>query len=112
MRPFLFAMLLPLLLACDDSALGPQEPLTEATVATTSSLRFSPASVELVQGGTVTWSFNNVGHTVTFSQVTGRPASIGLSFNTSVARQFNTVGTFAYHCDQHPGTMTGTIVVR
>jgi plastocyanin len=112
MRRLLFVLAVPFLAACDDTGLGPQEPLEEATVLTTSALRFSPSSVELVQGGTVTWAFNSVGHTVTFSSTTGAPSSIPLSANVSISRDFNTVGTFSYVCQVHPSTMTGTIVVR
>jgi plastocyanin len=112
MRRLLFALAVPLIVACDDTGIGPQEPLEEATVLTTAQQRFSPSSVELVQGGTVTWSFNSVGHTVTFSSTTGAPQSIPLSANVSISRVFNTTGTFSYICQVHPSTMTGTIVVR
>ncbi len=112
MRRLLYVIILPLVLACDDITGGPSEPLEDAFVATTAALRFSPASVELVQGGTVTWAFNPVGHTVTFTPQSGAPSSIGLSANTSIARTFASVGNFPYHCEIHPLTMTGTIIVR
>ena len=114
MRPVVFAMIFPLILACDDTgATGPSEPLDEVTVVTTVALRFSPSSVELVQGGTVTWAFNAVGHNVTFDNVQGAPGNIVTTFNGQVARSFPTVGTFPYRCTIHSGVgMTGTIVVR
>jgi plastocyanin len=113
MRPALLALLLPVLLACDDSASAPMEPVEEATVLTTNALTFSPASVELVAGGTITWNFNGVGHTVTFSQAQGAPSNIPLTFSTNVPRTFNTPGTYAYHCEIHTSPpMAGTIIVR
>jgi plastocyanin len=110
MRRLLFVLAFPLFAACDDTSSGPQEPLEEATVST-GGQKFTPASVELVQNGTVTWAFDGVGHTVTFSAVAGAPANIPLSANTNVTKTFSTIGTFPYHCDIHSG-MNGTIIVR
>jgi plastocyanin len=113
MRLAVFALIFPLLLACDDSeSTGPSEPQEAVTVVTTAALRFSPANVELVQGGTVTWAFNAVGHNVTFSNVQGAPQNIPTSFNAQIARTFPTVGTFNYQCTIHGSSMSGTIIVR
>jgi plastocyanin len=114
MRFAVFALLIPLMLACDDTeSTGPSEPQEEVTVVTGSNLRFSPANVELVQGGTVTWAFNAVGHNVTFANVQGAPQDIGTSFNAQIPRTFPTTGTFNYQCTIHVASgMVGTIVVR
>src|SRR6476659_131644 len=71
---------------------------------------FSPQSVAVAVGDTVTWSNADAqNHTA--------PANGG-SFDTGTIRggssksvTFSTAGTFAYHCKIHP-SMTGTIVVQ
>ena len=71
--------------------------------------QFVPATVEIAQGGTVTWVFE-AQHNVNFDAA-GAPADIGNTSSGSVARTFPTAGTFAYHCSLHPG-MNGTVNVR
>jgi plastocyanin len=68
---------------------------------------FSPASITVAVGGTVTWTNQDgVPHTAT-----------GQSFNTgnlnrgqSGSATFNQAGSFPYHCNIHPN-MTGTVTV-
>ncbi len=91
-------------------------PLTASVTATTGQ-QFVPPTTTIKVGGTVTWVFQSLGHTVTFNTPTppGTPANLGTVdapyMNTSISRQFNTAGTFAYHCSIHPG-MTGSVIVR
>lgn len=91
-------------------------PLAASVTATTGQ-QFLPPAVTIKVGGTITWVFQSLGHTVTFNTPTppGTPANLGTVMapymNTSISRQFNTAGTFAYHCSIHPG-MTGTITVK
>ncbi|HKV50885.1 MAG TPA: plastocyanin/azurin family copper-binding protein [Gemmatimonadaceae bacterium] len=91
-------------------------PLTGSVTATTGQ-QFVPPAVTIKVGGTVTWVFQSLGHTVTFNTPTppGTPANLGTVdapySNTSISRQFNTAGTFNYHCSIHPG-MTGTVTVK
>lgn len=85
-------------------------PGNSATVTATTGLSFDPGSVTISQGGTVTWNFQSVTHNVTFTTA-GAPANIGDTSNGSVARTFNTKGTFNYHCTIHAG-MNGTVVVQ
>jgi plastocyanin len=74
---------------------------------TIQSFTFSPASITVGVGGTVTWTNQDgVAHTAT-----------GTSFNTgnlnrgqSGSATFNQAGTFPYHCSIHPN-MTGTVSV-
>jgi plastocyanin len=84
------------------------------TVTALASLAFSPTSVSIHPGDSVTWTFQSVGHTVTFDAVTGVPANIGSvsdpQANVSVTRTFANAGTYTYHCSIH-SSMTGTITV-
>jgi plastocyanin len=89
---------------------GTSFPSTAGVVASTSN-QFTPASVDISVGGTVTWTFQSVTHNVTFASGGGAPANIGNSTNTDVSRTFNTAGTFTYDCTLHGG-MTGTVIVH
>jgi plastocyanin len=75
---------------------------------------FSPASVTITRGGTVTWTneSSTVVHNVTFSTA-GSPTNINnfTSSAGSVSRQFNTAGTYSYSCTNHTG-MTGSVKVE
>ncbi len=74
---------------------------------------FDPASLTVAVGTTVSFTFESTQHNVTFNAAAnGRPADIpGLNSNTTITRQFNTAGTFAYQCTIHAG-MTGTVIVQ
>lgn len=85
---------------------------TLVTVSATPDSAFAPPLTSVQPGGTVTFAFGSLGHTVFFDATTGAPADIAtVSSNTSVSRTFNTPGTFNYTCHVHPG-MHGTIVVN
>lgn len=73
---------------------------------------FSPANVNLLAGGTVTWT-NSSGtlHNVTFSAATGAPSDVANIGSGSANRTFPTAGTFAYQCTNHSG-MSGSVVVQ
>ena len=92
-----------------DAGGGGPFPNTAAVTATTSST-FEPASVDIEEGGTVTWQFESVTHNVRFSSASA-PSDIGNTTNANVSRTFNTAGTFDYSCSLHAG-MTGTVVVH
>jgi plastocyanin len=77
-----------------------------------SGLAFSPATINVNVGDTVTWTNNessNIQHTVTSDSGT-ELASALLSPGNSYAHTFTIAGTYAYHCTIHP-TMHGTVVV-
>jgi plastocyanin len=84
---------------------------TAVTVQAGDNNQFSPRTVTIARGGTVTWAFASTIHNVVFGSTAGAPQNIGNSSNASVARTFNTAGTFDYDCSLHAG-MTGTVSVR
>jgi plastocyanin len=72
---------------------------------------FSPTSVTVKVGDTVTWTNkDSTGHTVTADDgttFTSPTMATGATFSFT----FTKAGTYAYHCSIHP-SMTGTIVVQ
>ena len=104
-------------------------PTTSATTPTTSgnsmavtiitdssgSFAFSPATITIKVGTTVTWTnMTSVAHTVTSddaksfdSGISSPIAASGGTFNHT----FMTAGTFPYHCQIHP-FMKATIIVQ
>jgi len=72
---------------------------------------FSPASLTVSVGDTVTWrNDDNVGHTVT-SDSGSELGSALLSHGQTYQHVFTTTGTYPYHCNVHT-TMRGTITVQ
>lgn len=84
---------------------------SQATVVASESNTFTPPAFAIQAGGSVTWSFGAVTHTVTFTGGSGAPANIGSGFQEQVARNFATAGSFSYVCTIHPG-MAGRVIVR
>jgi plastocyanin len=87
-------------------------PVSAAQVNATPSIAFTPPTIALNVGGTVTFAFGSVAHNVFFdNDPTGAPATIdGANANTSVQRTFPVAGFYKYYCHIHPG-MSGMIVV-
>ncbi len=83
-----------------------------AMVNATSLNTFTPASVTIGVGGTVTFVFGDVPHNVFFdNDPAGAPDPItGSNADMSQTRTFTTAGIFEFNCRMHPG-MTGTVVV-
>ena len=78
----------------------------------TAKFSFTPASVAITRGGTVTWSNENgVAHNVTFATAAGAPANTGNFSSGTISRTFNTAGSYSYSCTNHAG-MTGTVTVQ
>jgi plastocyanin len=97
------------LFACGDD--GGSDPAPDGpTVRATTSSTFSPGTLDIDVGETVTWIFGALQHDVQFSAVAGAPANIPLTINANVQRTFATAGVFPYLCTVHPG-MTGTVRV-
>jgi plastocyanin len=97
-------------LACSGDS-GPSQPTNgNANTVTVTNNVFTPSSLSVAAGTTVTWQWNSGGvvHNVTFDdQVTSGNQSSG-----SFPRTFATAGSFPYHCTIHAAQgMTGTVTV-
>lgn len=84
---------------------------TPSHLVTMANFTFSPSSMTVAVGDTVTWrNDDNVGHTVTSDTGTELNSPL-LGNGQSYQHVFGTAGTFPYHCSVHT-TMTGTIIVQ
>ena len=73
------------------------------------SFAFSPGSVTIAVGDTVTWTNGDPqNHTATADDSSWDTSTIANGASKSIT--FGTAGTFGYHCAIHPA-MTGTVVV-
>lgn len=80
------------------------------TVKATDARQFSPDTLTVAVGQTVTWTNDgNLPHTVTFDD--GPAFDQGLDPGGEVSRTFDAKGTFRYHCAIHGQSMHGEIVV-
>jgi plastocyanin len=73
-------------------------------------MSFSPSSLTVTAGTTVTWT-NNDGMTHTTTSNDPGFDSGNMTAGTKFTHSFSTPGTYAYHCSIHSG-MTGTITVK
>jgi plastocyanin len=71
---------------------------------------FQPATVDVSAGGTVTWSFEGIHHTVTFTTA-GAPEDVPLLQDGSATRTFPNNGVFEYRCSIHT-SMAGVVRVH
>ena len=115
-RNFAISLGILALVACGGGGASTQpvpDPQPTATVNATNSLQFTPTPVRLTVGGTVTFKFGSVQHTLFFDNApAGAPANIpDLTSNTSITRTFSTAGTYVFNCHIHPG-MSGTVIVE
>ena len=74
------------------------------------STSFSPASITVKVGTTVTWT-NNVDDVHTVTADDGSFSSSDLAYYQTYSRTFSQAGTFRYHCIHH-ANMKGTVVVN
>jgi plastocyanin len=77
---------------------------------TIENMAFTPASLTVKKGLTITWTNkDSLAHTVTSDS--GSELSSGtIAPGSTYSHNFSTVGTYKYHCSIHPN-MTGTITV-
>jgi plastocyanin len=73
-------------------------------------ITYLPTDLNVRAGARVTWTFQAIPHTVTFSSG-GSPASLSEFHDGSNSRVFPTSGTYNYSCDIHPG-MVGVVHVH
>jgi plastocyanin len=87
--------------------------MTNAPATTAVSIKdmaFSPASLSVSAGTTVTWTNNDaIAHTVTADD--GSYDSGNIPPGSRYSKVFSTAGTFAYHCTIHP-MMKATVTVK
>lgn len=91
---------------------APSAPSTPgATVVTTVGTSFSPGSVTIAPGSSITWQIAGGTHNVTFggTKPTGGDVPDTAPGN-SASRTFPNAGTYDYQCTRHSG-MTGRVVV-
>ena len=102
-----------MVMACGGKGYGTTAPpAADNTVAATASLTFTPGTLSVNVGESVTFAFGSVPHNVFFTQQAGAPADIaGNNTNVSITRTFAAAGTYTYTCHIHP-SMQGTIEVR
>ena len=83
---------------------------TGSNTVTMQSMSFSPTSLTVTKGTTVTWTNNdNITHTVTADDNSFNSGDI--TAGHSYTRTFNATGTFPYHCIYH-SMMKATVVVN
>jgi plastocyanin len=71
---------------------------------------FSPSSVTVIAGETVTWTNrDSAQHSAAFAN--GGPRTRALSKDQTASLQFTTAGTFSYVCGIHGASMSGTVIV-
>ena len=103
------------LLGCGGSGTPTSPPTPSgdgATVHATPSITYTPATTTIAAGATVTFDFGSEAHTVFYDAHSGAPPDIsGNNVNTSVARSFDTAGSYSYACHIHP-SMHGTVIVQ
>jgi plastocyanin len=75
--------------------------------------KFSPSSTTVPTGTSVSWTWTGINsHNVTFD-TPGVTGSATQANGGSFSKQFNSAGTFPYHCSIHgAGVMSGTIKVQ
>lgn len=84
-------------------------PVRTTKVTMAKSYRFSPETIEVSAGSTVTWTNDdNFTHTV---KVDGRPDH-KVGRGDSVSIRFDRPGTYHYTCSLHPHDMDGKVIVR
>ncbi len=83
---------------------------SSGTGVTITDFAFSPATLTVAVGDTVTWTNQDTAaHTVTADD--GTFDSGRLATGETFTETFDTAGTYAYHCTMHPG-MVAEIVVE
>jgi len=90
---------------------GSGTPPQEIKSVTIDNFAFSPSSIKVAVGDTVTWTNKQiVNHTVTSDQGNELNSPL-IAQNQTYKHIFTTAGTYAYHCQPHPN-MKGSVKVE
>jgi len=89
----------------------------DASVHATNASTFSPKTVTIDVGDSVTFTNDGGFHNVHFDDGKfTQPSSPSFSWPTEVKRTFDAAGSYPYHCDQHGAAggvgMSGTVIVK
>ena len=85
---------------------------SNAAIAAGIDAAFTPTRVAIARGGSVTWNFASLEHTVAFAAIAGAPSGISSGgLNAAISRTFGTAGNFSFTCTIHAG-MNGEVIVR
>jgi len=96
-------------ISCSKSYNSGNTTAPTAASVTIKNMAFTPASLSVSAGTTVTWTNSDTTmHTVTADN--GSFNSGNIAIGATYSRAFNSAGTFSYHCALHP-EMLGKIVV-
>jgi len=107
---FAAAVVSLVLAACSPSAPAASGPASGGSAVTIQNFAFSPVSLTVAAGTTVTWTDkDNTEHTVSADD--GSFGSQKLTPGATFSETFSTPGTYAYHCSIHR-TMTATVIVH
>jgi plastocyanin len=107
--PALAVASLVVVLACPASAATANVSITDN--------QYTPATVTINVGDTVTWTDNGSAHSVTSDDGTSFDSSPNcpstcLANGDTFSHTFSSAGSFGYHCRLHGSAMTGTVVVQ
>lgn len=115
----LWRPLTALALAASSALLLPATPASAACNVTVASFSFTPSTLTVTPGTTVTWCWSDAGHSVTsdtpgaFDSNPACPPTCGEQGKTFTHTFTTTSGSpFTYYCRAHKSSMTGSIVVR
>lgn len=115
-RTVLFASAVVLANCGDDTGGGPTPCTPSASQVCLTASTFNPTNLTVTAGATITWrDGSGITHTVTNDPGSAETFNMSVAASDTVMRQFNTAGTFNYHCTIHgtAGTgMHGTITVN
>lgn len=107
-----FVVLAILSAGCAQQAAAPTQEIptqvSSSSAVTIQGFAFSPQTLTIKAGTTVTWTNNDTAaHTVVSSSFTSEQLGKGQTYEYT----FSQPGTFDYHCSIHP-SMTGQIIVQ
>ena len=104
----LISFTLLFVVGCNESN-NPVAETSSTNAVSIENMEFSPSTLTISIGETVTWTLTNGTHTVVSDD--GAWSSGSLSTGGTFTHQFDTAGEFGYKCGIH-SSMTGTIIVQ